>query len=109
MGVCMPISLRSSLRRRETKLIIFSGILRRSCLLFLLGLINNSLGGNIELSRLRIPGVLERFAITYLVVGTVGLLLTPTDLAAPDRSVRFLFRISINQLKCILRVIYYVD
>jgi hypothetical protein len=48
---------------------------------------NNSLGGNIELSRLRIPGVLQRFAITYLVVGTAGLLLTPVDLSAPHQSV----------------------
>ena len=87
MGVCMPIALRSSRRRQETKLSNFVGILRRSCLLFLLGLINNSLGGNIQLARLRIPGVLQRFAITYLVVGTLGLLLTPADLAAPDRSV----------------------
>lgn len=87
MGVCMPISLRSSLRRKETKLTIFSGILRRSCLLFLLGLINNSLGGNIQLSQLRIPGVLQRFAITYLVVGMAGLLFTPADLSAPHQSV----------------------
>ncbi|KAK4013056.1 hypothetical protein OUZ56_025299 [Daphnia magna] len=86
MGVCMPISLRSSLRRKETKLTIFSGILRRSCLLFLLGLVNNSLGGNIQLSQLRIPGVLQRFAITYLVVGMAGLLFTPADLSAPHQS-----------------------
>lgn len=83
----MPMSLRSSFRRKESKLTIFTGILRRSCWLFLLGLINNSLGGNIELTRLRIPGVLQRFSITYLVVGIVGLLLTPANLAAPDRSV----------------------
>ena len=87
MGVCMPISLRSSLRRKESKLTIFAGILRRSCLLFFLGIMNNSLGGNIELSRLRIPGILQRFAITYLVVGTAGLLLTPVDLSAPHQSV----------------------
>ena len=88
--MCMPISLRSSLRRSETKLTIFIGIARRACLLFFLGLINNSLGANIDLSRFRIPGVLQRFAITYLVVGVVGLLLTPADLGAPSGSVRCL-------------------
>jgi heparan-alpha-glucosaminide N-acetyltransferase len=87
MGVCMPISLRSSLRRKESKLTIFAGILRRSCLLFFLGIMNNSLGGPVDLGRLRVPGVLQRFAITYLAVGTAGLLLTPADLSAPHPSV----------------------
>ncbi|XP_046657308.1 heparan-alpha-glucosaminide N-acetyltransferase-like [Daphnia pulicaria] len=86
MGVCMPISLRSSLRRKESKLTIFAGILRRSCLLFFLGIMNNSLGGPVDLGRLRVPGVLQRFAITYLAVGTAGLLLTPADLSAPHPS-----------------------
>jgi hypothetical protein len=48
---------------------------------------NNSLGGPVDLGRLRVPGVLQRFAITYLAVGTAGLLLTPADLSAPHPSV----------------------
>lgn len=79
MGVCMPIALRSSRRQQETKLSNFAWILRRSCHLSQ-DSSNNSLGDNIELARLRIPGVLQRFAITYLVRGTLGLLLTPADL-----------------------------
>ena len=79
MGVCMPMSLRSCLRRKEAKRSIFAGMLRRSCLLFLLGLVNNSLGANIDLDRLRVPGVLQRFAVTYLVVGVTALVLTPSD------------------------------
>lgn len=89
MGVCMPMSLRSSLRRNESKWGILAGILRRSCSLFLLGLVNNSLGGNIDVDRLRIPGVLQRFAVTYLVVGVTALVLSPRhgDLSVPGGAV----------------------
>jgi len=86
MGVCVPISLSSSFRRKESKLTIFTHILRRSCLLFLFGLMNNTLGGFTDLDFIRIPGVLQRFSVSYLAIGTLGLLFTPSRLTAPEGS-----------------------
>ena len=39
------------------------------------GLVINSLGGNNDLRTLRIPGVLQRFAVCYCVVGLIEVLL----------------------------------
>lgn len=60
---------------------------QRSCLLFLFGLMNNTLWGATDLNLLRIPGVLQRFAVSYFVVGTLGLLLNPSRLTASEGSV----------------------
>lgn len=79
MGVCIPMGLRSALRRKTPKTKIFLRILKRSIKLFVLGIILNSLGGWIELARYRIPGVLQRFGICYLVVSTVALIFSPQE------------------------------
>ena len=42
--------------------------------LFAIGIILNSLGGWTYLDKYRIPGVLQRFGISYLVTATVALL-----------------------------------
>ncbi|KAK8754056.1 hypothetical protein OTU49_009163 [Cherax quadricarinatus] len=77
MGVCIPMGLRSALRRQTPKPKIFFRILKRSIKLFVLGIILNSLGGWIWLDKYRVPGVLQRFAITYLVTAGVALALSP--------------------------------
>jgi hypothetical protein len=58
--------LRNALPRRK----IFLGVLKRSATLFFLGLVLNS-GGKTDLRTLRIPGVMQRFAATFLVAGTL--------------------------------------
>ncbi|KAK4325054.1 hypothetical protein Pmani_004364 [Petrolisthes manimaculis] len=79
MGVCIPMGLRSALRKNIPKTTIFFRIFKRSIKLFLLGIILNSLGGWIWLDRYRVPGVLQRFAICYLVTATVALAFTPKE------------------------------
>ncbi|KAG7169013.1 heparan-alpha-glucosaminide N-acetyltransferase-like [Homarus americanus] len=77
MGVCIPMGLRSALKRKTPKYKIFLRILKRAIKLFILGIILNSLGGWIYLDKYRIPGVLQRFAITYLVTAGIALAFTP--------------------------------
>ena len=52
---------------------------QRSIKLFLLGIILNSLGGWNTLATYRVPGVLQRFAICYLVTSSVALAFTPAQ------------------------------
>lgn len=98
MGVAIPMSLKSSVvRKREAKGVVFFGILKRSIKLFLLGFFWNTIGtsfllskvllfflelfleGWINLEKLRVPGVLQRFSITYFVVATTGLVFMPAS------------------------------
>ena len=74
MGVSTAISTRSKLRNSIPRPTICWGVCKRSAILFFLGLIINSLGNN-DLRTLRIPGVLQRFAVCYLLVGTMEALL----------------------------------
>lgn len=79
MGASCVLSLNSQLRRALSKKRIFSKIVRRSSLMFLLGVILNSLGDN-NIERLRFPGVLQRLSFVYIVVASLELLgLDPED------------------------------
>ncbi|XP_043276556.1 heparan-alpha-glucosaminide N-acetyltransferase-like [Venturia canescens] len=69
MGVCIPIALSSQLARGTSRLTIARGILKRSVLLFLIDLSTNSIGAEADLKRMRLFGVLQRFAIAYAFVG----------------------------------------
>nr|XP_022916136.1 heparan-alpha-glucosaminide N-acetyltransferase [Onthophagus taurus]XP_022916137.1 heparan-alpha-glucosaminide N-acetyltransferase [Onthophagus taurus]XP_022916138.1 heparan-alpha-glucosaminide N-acetyltransferase [Onthophagus taurus] len=82
MGVCIPISIRSVLKKETPKGTAFLNILRRSCTLFAIGLF---LGSGTNLEKLRIFGVLQRFGICYLVVATMCLFLMEVDYAEFDR------------------------
>ncbi|XP_033750008.1 heparan-alpha-glucosaminide N-acetyltransferase-like isoform X2 [Pecten maximus] len=75
MGTSMAFSYSSLLQKCVPKWKIFLKILKRSCILFVLGLIVNTAGGNspVSLPHLRIPGVLQRFALTYLITASVHL------------------------------------
>lgn len=55
--------------------------------MFLLGLMLNSNGRGFNPDIFRIPGVLQRFSISYLFVGIMGLLMTPKDITPPPESV----------------------
>ncbi|XP_069123986.1 heparan-alpha-glucosaminide N-acetyltransferase-like isoform X3 [Argopecten irradians] len=76
MGTSMAYSYSSLLQKCVPKWKIFLKIFKRSCILFVLGLIVNTAGGHspVSLPHLRIPGVLQRFALTYLVTASVHLL-----------------------------------
>ncbi|XP_012529315.1 heparan-alpha-glucosaminide N-acetyltransferase [Monomorium pharaonis] len=73
MGVCIPIALSVQLKRGFSKLQICYSILKRSFLLFLIGVALNTLGTNAQLENIRIFGVLQRFGVTYLIVGLLYL------------------------------------
>ena len=72
MGVCIPMSVRSAIRRETPVKTVIWQVAVRSVKLWLLGFILNTLGGWITLSRLRVPGVLQRFGVSYFIVFVVG-------------------------------------
>ena len=79
MGASCVLSLNSQLRRALSKRRIFGRIVRRCVMMFLLGLMLNSLGNN-NVATLRIPGVLQRLSFVYFVVASLELLgLDPED------------------------------
>ncbi|KAK2722672.1 hypothetical protein QYM36_003004 [Artemia franciscana] len=71
MGVCIPMAITGQLKRKEAEWTVFKGILRRSATLFFIGACLGSRGQPIE--TLRIPGVLQRFAVCYLFSATLVL------------------------------------
>lgn len=74
MGVTMAISLKNLVIKKDVPLLkAYLQVILRSIKLFLVGLVLNSRAGG-GLKYLRIPGVLQRFAITYLIVGSVHIL-----------------------------------
>jgi len=75
MGVCIPMSVRSNKKKKVPLTTVIWGITKRSVKLFLLGFILNTLGGWINLTRLRVPGVLQRFGVSYFVVAIIANLL----------------------------------
>jgi len=79
MGASCVLSLNSQLRRALSKRRIFKKILLRSILMFLLGLMLNSLSDN-NIHTFRIPGVLQRLSFAYLIVASLELVgLDPED------------------------------
>ena len=53
-------------------------VVRRSAILFLLGLVINS-GGHNDFRTLRVPGVLQRFAICFLISGSLEAWFMPRE------------------------------
>ncbi len=64
MGVVMPLSIERRLERGDSRKELYLHIIRRTLLLFLLGLIYNGLF-NFDFAAQRYSGVLQRFAVTY--------------------------------------------
>lgn len=69
MGTSIGLSFKSLITKQENlnPKKVYLKILKRSIILFVFGLIINSIGQN-DLKLLRIPGVLQRFAICYLII-----------------------------------------
>ncbi|KAG5864759.1 hypothetical protein JTB14_020183 [Gonioctena quinquepunctata] len=68
MGVCIPITLTSNIRKNIRNRTIVINIARRSAKLFILGIFLNS---GADLNYLRLFGVLQRFSVAYFVVSII--------------------------------------
>jgi len=82
MGFCIPFSVRSATRKKVKLIPALWNIFVRSVKLFVLGFVWGNAGW-INFARVRIPGVLQRFAVTYGIVATVA---TLTDRCMGKRS-----------------------
>ncbi|SPF55915.1 putative membrane protein [Candidatus Desulfosporosinus infrequens] len=74
MGMVIPNSIDKRINRGDNKLKILKHIIIRSIMLFFIGLFLNGFP-LFDLSQIRIPGVLQRIAITYLFAGTIDLII----------------------------------
>uniref|UniRef100_A0A146LU87 Heparan-alpha-glucosaminide N-acetyltransferase n=2 Tax=Lygus hesperus TaxID=30085 RepID=A0A146LU87_LYGHE len=80
MGVSLALSVQSQLRNSISRKKVFVKILLRSLLLIALGIVLNSFKNN-DINRLRIPGVLQRLGLAFLIVGALeAFLMTPQNL-----------------------------
>lgn len=75
----MALSMRSLLRKTVPRKKIFYKIVKRSVILFALGLMLNTYCLVVDLKEIRIPGVLQRFSVSYFVVATVHLFFAKTE------------------------------
>jgi len=73
MGVCIPFSIKSLVKKKTPMGVALHNVWYRSLKLFMLGFIWNTIGW-INLAKLRVPGVLQRFSVAYFVVGTSAVL-----------------------------------
>jgi predicted acyltransferase len=81
VGVSMTLSFASRIARGVTRGKLILHVLRRSALIFAIGLFLNGFPG-FDFSSLRIMGVLQRIALCYLAVGLLYLLTFQKDSAA---------------------------
>jgi len=75
MGTAMPLSFSALQRRGTRKGTLLYKVLRRSIILFSLGLFLNN---GFDLANWRIPGVLQRFGIAYFVVSLLIIFIPKT-------------------------------
>jgi heparan-alpha-glucosaminide N-acetyltransferase len=68
MGTSIAVSFRSAVRRGTSRLTLMYRVVRRTIILFLLGLAVSNHGRDIYVSQLRIFGVLQKLSLTYFVV-----------------------------------------
>ena len=83
MGVSCVISIQSQLRKSITRTKIAGRVVRRAFTLVLLGLVMNTDNNHNDLSKLRLPGVLQRFGLAYLAVGFFEACLLPRQFPTP--------------------------
>lgn len=88
MGVCIPISMKSHLRKKTPKLQIFKAILIRSLKLIGIGLMLASRRGPVDIQTFRLPGVLQRFGVCYFFSATMLLLTVPEGFANNELPVK---------------------
>ncbi|CAG9562991.1 unnamed protein product [Danaus chrysippus] len=83
MGVCIPLSIKSAFAKGIPRWKIVLHIFRRSCIMFLLGVSLNTIYGSNMLGELRILGVLQRLAVSYLVAAGFYALTAPKYYTPP--------------------------
>lgn len=69
MGLSLTVSMHKKLQRAVPRRTLVFQVLRRSVLLLFLGVVVNSSKHVLSIAELRFPGVLQRFAVTYCIVG----------------------------------------
>src|SRR5258708_6351545 len=77
VGIAIPLSLGGKIERGVRKAKLIPGILRRSVILFGLGLFLASFPSFNNLAMIRIPGVLARIAVCYLLAALFFLVSSP--------------------------------
>ncbi|KAL3832711.1 hypothetical protein ACJMK2_024328, partial [Sinanodonta woodiana] len=75
MGSSMNFSFKSMRRKQKSNLQIVFKIIKRTVILFGLGIMFNTNWGPVHLKTLRIPGVLQRLSLSYLIVALIELCL----------------------------------
>ncbi len=84
MGVSLVFSVQSRLRRGASKKSLLASAARRSAALIFLGLfLNSGHGRNTDLRTLRLPGVLQRFGLSYMIVASVEICCMSRELPPP--------------------------
>ncbi|XP_035431397.1 heparan-alpha-glucosaminide N-acetyltransferase isoform X2 [Spodoptera frugiperda] len=83
MGVCIPLSVKSAFAKGVPRWKIFMHIVRRSIIMFLLGMSLNTIYGSNMLHELRIFGVLQRLAVSYLIAAGFYALTAPKYYTPP--------------------------
>ncbi|XP_052751561.1 heparan-alpha-glucosaminide N-acetyltransferase [Galleria mellonella] len=83
MGVCIPLSIKSAFAKGIPRWKILLHIVRRSCMMFLLGMSLNTIYGRNMLQQLRIFGVLQRLAVAYLIAAGYYALTAPKYYTPP--------------------------
>ncbi|KAG6448086.1 hypothetical protein O3G_MSEX005296 [Manduca sexta] len=83
MGVCIPLSVKSAFAKGVPRWKIVMHIVRRSCMMFLLGMSLNTIYGSNMLQELRIFGVLQRLAVSYLIAAGFYALTAPKYYTPP--------------------------
>lgn len=73
VGVAIPLSLGKRIERGDNPSALFGKVVRRSILIFALGLMLNWFPFEKPLATLRIPGVLQRIALCYLAASLIFL------------------------------------
>ncbi|CAH1098452.1 unnamed protein product [Psylliodes chrysocephalus] len=76
MGLSLTVSIQNKMRALVPKRLMVFQVIRRSLILILLGIIINSNKNLSTIAELRIPGVLQRIGLVYLVVGILEVIFT---------------------------------
>lgn len=74
MGISLTVSLNAKLRRSVPRRQLVIDVLRRSFILVLLGIVINSNQNLQSIASLRFPGVLQKFGITYFIIGMLEIM-----------------------------------
>jgi heparan-alpha-glucosaminide N-acetyltransferase len=99
MGTAIPIAFKSQLDKGATKKELFLKTVRRSIILFGLGLFLNN-GSHVP--TWRIPGVLQRFGIAYFVVACVFIFVPAMSYVSQSLQISKYFRTMIPKLKMLV-------